>query len=89
MRSLGLRGTRRGNKDMWLNEFTAQGFNFQRLRSKASPIHPSFSFQACARFFHTFPLAKGGQGGIIKISLQEASVTSFILFGPIRFVKSN
>jgi len=54
MRSLRLRVTRHGNKDMWLSELTAQWFNFQRLRSKASPIHPSFPFEPSARFFHTF-----------------------------------
>jgi len=61
MRSLRLKVTRHGNKDMCLNELTAQWFNFQRLRSKASPIHPSFPFELCARFFHTFPPAKGGE----------------------------
>jgi hypothetical protein len=61
MRSLRLRVTRHGNKDMWLSELTVQWFNFQRLRSKASPIHPSFPFELCARFFHTFPPARGGE----------------------------
>jgi len=60
MRSLRLRVTRHGNKDMWLSELTAQWFNFQRLRSKASPIHPSFPFEPCARFFHTFSGIKKG-----------------------------
>jgi hypothetical protein len=59
MRSLRLRVTRHGNKDMWLSELTAQWFNFQRLRSKASPIHPSFPFELSARFFHTFGEGKG------------------------------
>ena len=48
MRSLRLRVTRHGNKDMCLGEFGALCFNLQRLRSKASPIHPSFPFQPCA-----------------------------------------
>ena len=44
MRSLRLRVTCHGNQDMCLSELTAPCFNFQRLRSKASPIHPSFRF---------------------------------------------
>jgi len=59
MRSLRLRVTCHGNKNMCFRELTAQCFNFQRLRSKASPIHPSFRFDPCARFFHTFPFSKG------------------------------
>ena len=55
MRSLRLKVTHHGNKDMCLSELTAQCFNFQRLRSKASPIHPSFPFEPCARFFHPAP----------------------------------
>lgn len=66
MRSLRLRVTRHGNKDMWLSELTAQWFNFQRLRSKASPIHPSFPFERCSRFFHTPPFSKGG--GFVTLS---------------------
>ena len=44
MRSLRLRVTCHGNQDMCLSELTAPCFNFQRLRSKASPIHPSIRF---------------------------------------------
>ena len=54
MRSLRLRVTHHSNKDMCLRGLTEPCFNFQRLRSKASPIHPSFRFDPCARFFHTF-----------------------------------
>jgi hypothetical protein len=54
MRSLRLRVTCNGNKDMCLSGLMPQCFNFQRLRSKASPIHPFFRFDSCARFFHTF-----------------------------------
>ena len=59
MRSLRLEVTRHGNKDMCLSELMTQCFNFQRLRSKASPIHPSFPFEPCARFFTPPPLLKG------------------------------
>ena len=65
MRSLRLRVTRHGNKDTWLSELTAQWFNFQRLRSKASPIHPSFPFERCSRFFHTSPPTRRFLGGIL------------------------
>jgi len=61
MRSLRLRVTRHGNKDMWLSELTAQWFNFQRLRSKASPIHPSFRLNHVLDFF-TPSLSKGAEG---------------------------
>ena len=54
MRSLRLGVTRHINKDICLSEVTEQCFNFQRLRPKASPIHPSFPFEPSARFFHTF-----------------------------------
>jgi len=54
MRSLRLRVTYVGNEDMCLSELVAQWFNLQRLRSKASPIHPSFRLGPCIQFFHTF-----------------------------------
>ncbi len=54
MRSLRLRVTCHGNKDVYLSGLTAQCFNFKRLRPKASPIHPSFRFDPCVQFFHTF-----------------------------------
>jgi hypothetical protein len=62
MRSLRLGVTRHGNKDAWLSQLTTQCFNLQRLRSKASPIHPSFPFEPCARFFHTFAILCGNAG---------------------------
>jgi hypothetical protein len=47
MRSLRLRVTRHGNKDMWLSELTAQWFNFQRLR-------PAFAEAAARRQVQSF-----------------------------------
>jgi len=64
MRSLRLRVTHLNNKDTCLNELTAQCFNFYRLRSKASPIHPSFRFEPCAQFFHTSPFLKVGAAAL-------------------------
>src|SRR4030066_399973 len=51
MRSLRLRVTSHGNKGKCLSELTAQCFNFQRLRSKAYPIHPSFRLIHVFNFF--------------------------------------
>ena len=56
--------TSHGDKDMYLSELTAQWFNLQRLRSKASPIHPSFRLNHVLDFFHPSPsqvrLVRGG-----------------------------
>ncbi len=60
MRSLRLRVVCHSNKILCLSEVIASCFNFQRWRSKASPIHPSFRFDLLARFFHTFSLISGG-----------------------------
>ncbi len=68
MRSLRLWVTGHGDKDKRLSRLTAQCFNFQRLRSKASPIHPSFRFDPCVRFFHTFSVsgAIGSEGSPLR-----------------------
>jgi hypothetical protein len=44
-------GSRHGNKDMCLSELSAQWFNFQSLRSKASAIHPPFRLNHVLDFF--------------------------------------
>ena len=59
MRSLRLRVTCHGNKDVCLSGFTTQCFNFQRLRPKASPIHSFFRFDPYLDFF-TPPLYSRG-----------------------------
>jgi hypothetical protein len=54
MRSLRLKVTCHGNRDTCLSGLTIHCFNFQRLRSKVSPIHPTFRLNGWARFFTPF-----------------------------------
>ena len=77
MRSLRLRVVCHSNKILCLSEVIASCFNFQRWRSKASPIHPSFRFDLLARFFHTFSVM-GVKGWFPNSMIRQGCFQSFI-----------